>query len=61
MIIIGKIGSGKTSLLQAILNEMTYIPQCEIDRQSSTDLTAEEQKQLRLNIYGSNTDMKPTI
>ena len=26
VIIIGKIGAGKTSLLQAILNEMTYVP-----------------------------------
>jgi ABC-type branched-subunit amino acid transport system ATPase component len=26
VIIIGKIGAGKTSLLQAILNEMTFVP-----------------------------------
>jgi len=27
IIIIGKIGSGKSSLLHAILNEMTYLPE----------------------------------
>jgi ATP-binding cassette, subfamily C (CFTR/MRP), member 1 len=30
MIIIGKIGSGKSSLLHAILNEMTYVPESEM-------------------------------
>jgi len=30
--IIGKIGSGKSSLLQAMLNEMTYVPKSAIDQ-----------------------------
>ena len=57
--IIGKIGSGKTSLLQALLNEMTYIPQKEIDIfcGKNTYLTSENQKQIRNKIYGSLTHL----
>lgn len=53
IIIIGKIGSGKTSLLQALLNEMTYVPQNEIDRLggSVAELTSENINEVRQNIY----------
>ena len=53
IIIIGKIGSGKSSLLQALLNEMTYVPQSAMDQFGGKDasLTDEQLKELRKNVY----------
>ena len=53
MIIIGKIGAGKTSLLQAILNEMTYVPSDEMERYGGmyANVTDKEVNQIRKDIY----------
>jgi ABC-type molybdenum transport system ATPase subunit/photorepair protein PhrA len=35
--VIGDVGSGKTSLLQAIIGDMIYLPQSEIDNYGGID------------------------
>jgi ABC-type lipoprotein export system ATPase subunit len=46
IIIIGKIGSGKSSLLHAFLNQMTYVPQSAMDQYGgkNSSLSNEELK-----------------
>lgn len=53
IIIIGKIGSGKSSLLHAILNEMTYLPEDVMEQYGGkySYLTEEEVKSIRKTIY----------
>jgi len=60
IIIIGKIGAGKTSLLHAMLNEMTFIPDDEIERAGGIkgSLTGDEQNELRKRIYGKDIKFK---
>lgn len=53
IIVIGKIGSGKTSLLQALLNQMTYIPDSEIEKAGGLEasLTEQQIKNIRKSVY----------
>jgi ABC-type lipoprotein export system ATPase subunit len=53
IIIIGKIGSGKSSLLHAILNEMTYLPEDVMEQYGGkySYLTEDEVKSIRKTIY----------
>jgi len=53
IIIIGKIGSGKSSLLHAILNEMTYLPEDVMEQYGGkySYLTEDEVKSTRKTIY----------
>jgi cell division transport system ATP-binding protein len=53
IIIIGKIGSGKSSLLHALMNEMTFVPETVIDQYGgkNASITDDELKELRKNVY----------
>ena len=42
--IIGDVGSGKSSLLQAIIGDLIYIPQSEIDQFGGLDYEASEKE-----------------
>lgn len=63
IIIIGKIGAGKSSLLQAIMNEMTYVPAAALDQYGGkyASLTNEELKQLRKTVYSGNYEGRAPI
>lgn len=60
VVILGGLKAGKTSLLKALLNEMTYIPQDEIDRVGGKKiiLNEEELKLMRKNIYVTDMQFK---
>jgi len=56
LIILGKIGSGKTSLLSALLNDMTFVPESEIEYCGGLEkgLSVKEQKEMRTRLYADN-------
>ena len=61
LIILGKIGSGKTSLLSALLDDMTYVPESEIAMVGGLEkpLSEKEQNEMRKRLYADDL-MKDT-